>query len=307
MPELAEVEHFRRRWNEGIGDRVLRVFARKGKRVFRGESTAILVRDLGGARLEASHAHGKQLLFTFTRPTRSVREQGPGSRRRQQSGSEQPISLGVHLGMTGALRVEPPTHRPKKHDHLVLYQETRALVFTDPRLFGRIRFSATHEPAWWADLPTQVLSSGFTVQHVARFLERRARSPIKPVLLDQRGFPGIGNWMADEILWRARIHPRRLAGTLLPAEVVRIRQETRFVCRGALRFVAPSFGDPPGSWLFVHRWKDGGRCPATGVVLVRATIGGRTTCWSPALQPDPDQRTTKRAARAKPAQSIRAQ
>ena len=48
--------------------------------------------------------------------------------------------LGIHLGMTGKIRVEPANFRPDKHDHLALYQRERALVFTDSRQFGRVRF-----------------------------------------------------------------------------------------------------------------------------------------------------------------------
>jgi formamidopyrimidine-DNA glycosylase len=40
----------------------------------------------------------------------------------------------------------------------------------------------------------------------------------------------------------------------------------------------------PKSWLFWHRWEDGGKCPRTKSPLVREEVGGRTTCWSPARQ-----------------------
>jgi len=112
------------------------------------------------------------------------------------------------------------------------------------------------------------------------------------VLLMQERFPGIGNWMADEILWRAAIHPRRLAGTLTPAEIRALWRESRRVCRLALETIAGRGNDVPSalnvrirdSWLFNHRWEDGGRCPRTGARLVREQVGGRTTCWSPARQ-----------------------
>jgi len=110
--------------------------------------------------------------------------------------------------------------------------------------------------------------------------------------LMQERFPGIGNWMADEILWRAAIHPAQPAGSLTPAEINTLYREIRTVCRNALNAIAGR-GDLlphdlnvgiPDTWLFNHRWRDGGRCPRTKQPLERADIGGRTTCWSPSRQ-----------------------
>jgi len=90
--------------------------------------------------------------------------------------------------------------------------------------------------------------------------------------------------MADEILWRAGIHPARRAGELSAGERRRLHRETRWVCRRVLETVGVDWSSPPKTWLFPHRWRDGGTCPRTGVALVRETIGGRTTCWSPGRQ-----------------------
>jgi formamidopyrimidine-DNA glycosylase len=100
----------------------------------------------------------------------------------------------------------------------------------------------------------------------------------------QERFPGIGNWMADEILWRAAIHPKRPSGSLTAGEIKTLHRETRWVAEHALKTIGETFKDPPKTWLFPHRWENGGKCPRTGALLVRETIGGRTTCWSPARQ-----------------------
>jgi formamidopyrimidine-DNA glycosylase len=194
--------------------------------------------------------------------------------------------------MSGRLRVEPHVGKkavgPARHDHLVLEQPGHRLIYSDPRLFGRVRFHAGPEaPEWWGDLPPEVLSPEFTIARVAGFLARHARAPIKAVLLRQECFPGIGNWMADEALWRAEIHPRLRAGTLAPVEAARLRREVRAVARGALRSLGEGGKDLPRGWLFHNRWSDGGRCPRTGAPLVRESIGGRTTCWSRGRQRPP--------------------
>jgi formamidopyrimidine-DNA glycosylase len=193
--------------------------------------------------------------------------------------------LGIHLGMTGELTLQSTEFVPRKHDHLVLRQHDRSLVFSDHRMFGRIQFfTGLDSPTWWTSIATAILSDEFTIDAVTAFLRRRARSPIKAVLLMQERFPGIGNWMADEILWRAAIHPKQPAGSLTPTQIKTLHKECRWVCRKALKTIGETFADPPKTWLFPHRWEDGGRCPKTGAKLLREQIGGRTTCWSPARQ-----------------------
>ncbi len=90
--------------------------------------------------------------------------------------------------------------------------------------------------------------------------------------------------MADEILWRAGIHPSQPAGSLECPQAKALYREIRWVCRESLRIIGKDYSDPPDSWLFNHRWQKGGTCPRTGAKLQHATIGGRTTCWSPARQ-----------------------
>lgn len=272
MPELAEVEFFRKRWaHAATGERVVRVFTHDTKKLLRGLDLPAFRAALTGAKLESSSTAAKQMLFRF-------------------SGG---AWLGLHLGMSGELFVAAPDHTPGKHDHLVLLTRRHALVFRDPRMFGRIEFHVGDAPpAWWTRIAPAILSPAFTPEVVATFLRRRARAPIKAVLLMQERFPGIGNWMADEILWRATIHPARPAGSLRTAEVRALWRECRRVCRLALNAIAgrgrhlPTDLNVgiPRTWLFLHRWQPGGRCPKTGRPLVRATIGGRTTCWSPARQ-----------------------
>jgi len=174
MPELAEVDYFRKRWNPGLGHRIEKVLIHPKARIFRGIDMAKFVDALTGATLDRSEARGKQMLFVA------------------KKGREK-IWFGLHLGMTGELRVEPSDYVPEKHDHLVLQQSKDNLVFEDARLFGRVLFAeGSKEPAWWAKLPPDLLSSEFTKEALAIFLKRRARAPLKAVLLMQERFPGIG-------------------------------------------------------------------------------------------------------------------
>src|SRR4051812_14672483 len=133
MPELAEVEFYRRQWDVGIGQAITRVHINAKKRVLRGVDGKALIAAITGAKFAGSEGHGKKMLFRF-------------------SGD---VCLGAHLGMTGKLVAEGADFDPGKHDHLVLYQRERALVFNDPRQFGRIQFHKGKDaPTWWSDLPT---------------------------------------------------------------------------------------------------------------------------------------------------------
>src|SRR3954467_2781116 len=136
MPELAEVEYYRKQWDCGLRQKVRTVLLHDN-RIFRGSDTSAFAKTLADAALRSSETHGKQMLFRFSKNA----------------------WLGLHLGMTGELRIEPADFNPQKHDRLVLQQAKRSLVFSDPRQFGRVRFYAGKStPEWWANLPVSVLS-----------------------------------------------------------------------------------------------------------------------------------------------------
>jgi formamidopyrimidine-DNA glycosylase len=262
VPELAEVEYYRRVWNPGLGAKVIRVHLHSEKRVFRGTDLS-LFNALKNQRLLSSEAAGKQMLFRF-------------------SGD---LWLGIHLGMTGKLSLGDADHVPEKHDHLVLFQSRRTLIFTDARQFGRLLISKGKDlPPWWAQIGPAVTSPQFTKDRMTDFLKAHGRLPVKGALLLQKGFPGVGNWMADEILWRAGISPKRRAITLKEPEISALWKETRFVARVALEKIGPAFGDPPKDWLFHQRWSSNGVCPRHKTKLRRETVATRTTAWCPKCQ-----------------------
>ncbi len=268
MPELAEVELSRRIWEPALGARIERVSLHERCRVFRGTDVARLRSALEGSVLKESAAHGKQMIFAIA-----------ASRRKTPH-----AWMGIHLGMEGSLHLLERGAEPGKHDHLALHGRGQTLIFRDIRHFGRvILHEGAEAPSWWRDLPPVLTGTLFTRSLLEEFLTRRKRAPLKAVLLMQERFPGVGNWMADEILWRARLHPRRAAGSLSNAQQQTLWREVRHVCRDSLRKIAPDWSYPD-TWLFPHRWKDGGDCPRCGMGLTRETVGGRTTCWCPRCQ-----------------------
>lgn len=267
MPELAEVEYSRKRWNPGIGGTVLAVRTHPGARIYREIPAAAVEKGLTGRSLVASYAHGKQMIFEF-------------------SGG---AWLGLHLGMTGRLHLADPGREEEKRDHLILQMADRQLIFSDYRMFGKLTLDLCADgqpPPWWQDLPPRTTDRAYTGERHAAFVKRFPKTPLKTLLLDQRGYPGIGNWMADEICWRLGIAPQTRVGALSDARIDEVWKATRQVSREALKHVGDDWGDLPKSWLMPHRWKDGGICPRRDCQneLVRADLRGRTTCWCPKCQ-----------------------
>lgn len=158
------------------------------------------------------------------------------------------------------------------------------LALTDPRRFGRLWL--TEEPL----LHPRVRKLGFDPlvnfpgSAELRVILKKRKAPIKAVLLDQKLFAGVGNWIADEILYHAGIAPRRAAASLTPAEVKRLHAKTLFVIRKAVA-VESDYHRFPRNWLFHHRWgKDKEARTSSRQKIVHEEIGGRTTAWVPGLQ-----------------------
>ena len=277
MPELPEVEAARGLvMRTARGRRIVRVVAADDPIVFEGVPAATFRKALVGRRILAAHRHGKHLWLEL-------------------DGRPWPC---LHFGMSGGLHAPDRTSVKLKSStttggtgwpprfmklRLVL-DDGGELVYADARRLGRVRLR--HDPA--AEPPISLL--GFdalvalpTAKEMADVLATRS-SPIKAVLLDQSFSAGVGNWIADEVLFQARIAPARPARSLSLAEVRKLRAAIRLVVGTAVRVGAD--GDRfPRSWLFHVRWgKTLGAVTSRGESIRHDTIGGRTTAWVPKLQ-----------------------
>lgn len=263
MPELAEVAFYAKQWDTARGQRIVALELHSKARAFRDCDIAALENNLPGARLKQSLTHGKQMLFSFSHG----------------------LWLGVHLGMTGRTSAEPPSFAGSRHDHLLLRTTKSTLVFHDPRQFGAIQFhQGKTPPQWWRELPPLALDLAFTPARLTTVLHRHPRQPLKALLLDQKYFPGIGNWMADELLWQARHHPETSPAKLTSPQIAQLHRLLRRICQVALQTIGKDWSDPPKGWLFHRRWSPGHNCPRCGNGLMRDEIRGRTACWCPACQ-----------------------
>jgi formamidopyrimidine-DNA glycosylase len=260
MPELPEAERARQQIERALGREIVAVDD-NDTYVSRPHAPGEIAAALTGRKLTAAHRRGK-FLWAET--------DGDGP------------DLGLHLGMAGRISIdEEPA--PNHWDRFVLeFADGGRLALRDKRRLGR----AVIEPDF-----THV---GPDAAEVSRdvFRERIGRGsiPLKARLLDQRSIAGVGNLLADETLWRARLHPRRPAGELSQEELDHLRRVLRAATRDAIRKGGVHTGD------FIPYRKRGAACPRCKTTVERATIGGRTTFWCPACQAAEAARTASVAS-----------
>lgn len=110
--------------------------------------------------------------------------------------------------------------------------------------------------------------------------------PLKAFILDQAVISGIGNWVADESLYHARLHPEQYCDEFSDEEMKRLHESITYVCQTACDLLADS-DRFPDHWLFNHRWGKGKKTASAlpnGEKLAFITVGGRTSCYAPAIQ-----------------------
>jgi formamidopyrimidine-DNA glycosylase len=246
MPELPEAERARQTLETALGRRIVAVDDGDSY-VCRPHTPGEIGDALIGHALATAHRRGKFMWLET--------DDGP--------------ALGLHLGMAGRIVVDPEDR--SRWDRFALeFADGGRLVLRDKRRLGR------------ALLNPDFSHVGPDAAEVGRTEFRRligtGRAPVKARLLDQGAISGVGNLLADQALWQARISPRRLTGSLSIAELDRLRRELRGAVRSAIRKGGAHTG------RFIAARERDGVCPRDGHPLERAKIGGRTTYWCPACQ-----------------------
>lgn len=259
MPELPEVETARRAVVKAARGRIIRkVLTVDDTIVYDGVTPAEVAKALNRRAFADMHRHGKQLWVELDR--------GP--------------ALLVHFGMTGWLHVyKTEAERPRFWKLELLLDDGTRIAYRDPRRFGRIRLRDDPRNA------PPVSELGFDPLHklpspaVFRAELLRRKAPVKAVLLDQSFSAGVGNWIADEVLYQSGIDPRRRAHELSATEADRIRLKLRDIIRHAVK-VGADDAKFPATWLFHYRWgKTRNAVDGHGHPISFGTVGGRSTAW----------------------------
>ena len=252
MPELPEVETFKRYLDStSLHQRITSVEVRDAY-VLQGISARELTRRLKGRRFENSRRHGKHL---FVR-------------------ADDELWLRLHFGMTGSLHYLNGDEEPPKTARVLFhFAKNNQLAFDDQRKFGEIGLiKNVDEYLRKRGIGPDALDISFSQ---FRSILRTHRGAVKAILLNQKLIAGIGNLYADEILFRACMHPATEAASLSDKNLRRLFRAMRYVLEKAVA-LKTDFDRLPKSWLLTHRGKRG-KCPRCGRALKSATIGGRTS------------------------------
>jgi formamidopyrimidine-DNA glycosylase len=288
MPELAEVETVRQQLQKQmIGRKIKALEVDETDRILFAFAPIPDVRKaLQGAKVTGTGRKGKYFWLELNRKPWPI----------------------FHLGMSGNVAILNPKLKKKAHQKvwggaklwsekdqslrerlwfcrlLLKCDQGFEMAFIDPRRFGRM---------WLADDPwkhPRIQKLGFdplidfpSAKELGLKLKKRKKA-IKAVLLDQSLFAGIGNWLADEILYQARLSPHRLASELSPVQVKTLHKHILSVVKKAVA-VQADYERFPKSWLFHERWgKSKTAKTSRGQKIAHEEIGGRTTAWVPGWQ-----------------------
>lgn len=229
---------------------------------------------------------------------------------------DKPPHAVLHLGMTGWIKFNTEDSRyykqakenkeeeewpPKYMKFLLKFDKEKVdgeerepveMAFVDARRLARIRLVdcpqdeiRQHSPLKENGPDPVVDKDVLTVEFLTNLL-RKKKVPVKALLLDQANISGIGNWVADEVLYQARIHPEQYSNTFSDEQIKQLHDAMTAVCTLAVETLADS-SQFPETWLMKYRWdkgkKDSNVLP-NGEKIVHLKVGGRTSAIVPSVQ-----------------------
>lgn len=291
MPEIGEVAravHYIRK--HLVGRTLTKVTAFEDANVFGkvGTSHTEIMKHLTGKKVISSAQQGKYFWMIMSSPPHLV----------------------MHFGMAGWLRFksehtfyyrkkenEDDESWPPRWTKFLLETDGRGedkieAAFVDMRRFARVRLVdcpadeiRQHSPLV-ENGPDPVQDKDIVTVDWLKELCHKKKVPIKAMLLDQANISGIGNWVGDEIMYDARMHPEQYANTLSDLQIEQLHKSLHYICGTAVDLLSDSEKFPK-EWLFKHRWSKGKKADhrmPNGEKIVFLTVGGRTSAVIPSMQ-----------------------
>jgi len=274
LPELPEVETYRRFLDELVLHQPITAVEVRDAHVLAVDEETLRQR-LVGQHVTATRRLGKNCFLELSDST----------------------ALALHFGMTGDVGAYRDDHDAPRFTRVALHlADGLRIAFIDPRKFGRIRLADSVEQYQKAKkLGPDALD--VTTAHLQKVLGAK-KQLIKPLLLDQGITAGLGNWIVDEVLFQAKIHPERRANTLTDQEFEALRGAIQLVLTTAIRHEA-TYRHFPASFLIHAREWDTSATPGTDqhkycprhpkVEIEKKYVGGRATYFCPVCQPAPPE------------------
>ncbi|HSW77187.1 MAG TPA: bifunctional DNA-formamidopyrimidine glycosylase/DNA-(apurinic or apyrimidinic site) lyase [Candidatus Chromulinivoraceae bacterium] len=287
MPELPEVETVCRGLQDLIVGRIIKAVTHDTPKGF-PNAAADVEAFLIGAKITDIRRRAKVLLIDLSTS----------------------YTLVIHLKMTGQMVFVAKSARfgaghpneslvgalPDRSTRVVFtFDDESHLYFNDQRKFGWVRLMPTAEVPnidFMKKVGPEPLGEEFTAVEFAERFKRRAKTSIKAALLDQTVIAGVGNIYADESLWGAKIHPKRLVGDITQEEFVRLYTELRSVMNTAIEKGGSTDKNyvnaegKKGSYLTFARVfrREGKPCLRCGTTIIKFKVAGRGTHICPHCQ-----------------------
>ncbi|AMM51258.1 DNA-formamidopyrimidine glycosylase [Rufibacter sp. DG15C] len=270
MPELPEVETYRRFIEEtSLHQSIAEVDVQDPRRQLQVDLDEFRKALIGHA-FTGTHRLGKQL-FLFT---------------------DHGAVVTMHFGMTGDVAYyKDEAETPRFARAVFIFQNGFRFAFIDSRKFGRIGLTSSVE-AFQRQKKLGPDALTITAEELAKGLAKK-KGVLKSLLLDQRITPGVGNWIADEVLFQAKLHPERRADTLTSEEINRLAAAIRSVLETAVSAEAIYRDFPVHYLIHAREWDErpsGGaqdahlHCPHCQTKIEKEYVGGRATYFCPRCQ-----------------------
>ena len=273
MPELPEVETVRRILEPQIAGRTVEKLTIRRPEVIAFPSPELFEQNITGQTAAGMNRRGKFLEILLKNGGRIV----------------------LHLRMTGCLLAAPPDYPEEKHTHIIfVLSGGMELSFSDTRRFGRFWYIAPNEMdsvSGTDKLGIEPFDERLTAGYLQKSFGRRTKS-IKECLLEQGIVAGIGNIYSDEILFSAKINPRRPANSLTPTEWRRLcrmipQRLSYYIDKNCITpqdYLAGhgrDYRNTPFLQVYGH---DGEPCPVCQTTLCKTIQGGRSCVFCPKCQ-----------------------
>jgi formamidopyrimidine-DNA glycosylase len=261
MPELPDVEVYRRYLNATALHQAVAHTHVEDAALLSGTSPQGLGRALSHQSFESTRRHGKYLLIELQRRGWLV----------------------LHFGMTGRLSYFRDRHEAPDYTRVLFsFDNGYHLAYAAPRKLGSV--GLVDDPQALVESHQLGPDALALTREAFRGLAAGRRGAVKAWLMDQASLAGIGNVYSDEILFQARIHPKRQVSALDDDQIERLHDKLQEVLRAAIEARAEP-AQMPAHFLLPHR-KEGGKCPGCKGSLETVQASGRTAWYCPACQHD---------------------